>query len=284
MRFAAALLARWPALAAVRTQSLAAAPQHHDQAAGFYRLKVGDLEDDRPIRWYRRIRSALAEWNEGDDGCVVNALHEDPHMLMLLIRASWSTPASNYPVDGVQALGGVGKHLGLGDIAAVQATRGRSRHRFGHAPPLDHIGGLTTQDGKRVFPNADVYVAKPESDFWLSPESLPRREGCATVLPECAAIASAVIKAVSGTRLAAPRQLSTACNSSAAWSYPGHTGYEFSSKGQKILFWATSSMHCASTAASRVTAIFDIDQTALRRHGSIAPKLARGDVLIAGRI
>jgi glyoxylase-like metal-dependent hydrolase (beta-lactamase superfamily II) len=33
----------------------------------------------------------------------------------------------------------------------------------------DHVGGLTTQDGKRVFPHADVYVAKAESDFWLSP-------------------------------------------------------------------------------------------------------------------
>src|SRR5258706_10093734 len=34
----------------------------------------------------------------------------------------------------------------------------------------DHVGGLTTQDGKRVFPNADVYVAKAESEFWLSRE------------------------------------------------------------------------------------------------------------------
>src|SRR5207245_7628103 len=39
----------------------------------------------------------------------------------------------------------------------------------------DHVGGLTTQVGKRVFPNADVYVAKAESDFWLSPESLLKR-------------------------------------------------------------------------------------------------------------
>src|SRR5258708_3975713 len=29
----------------------------------------------------------------------------------------------------------------------------------------DHVGGLTTQDGKRVFSNAAVYVAKAESDF-----------------------------------------------------------------------------------------------------------------------
>jgi|SRR5580704_3352480 glyoxylase-like metal-dependent hydrolase (beta-lactamase superfamily II) len=33
-----------------------------------------------------------------------------------------------------------------------------------------HVGGLTTQDGKRVFPNADVCVAKAGNDFWLSPE------------------------------------------------------------------------------------------------------------------
>jgi len=32
-------------------RSLAAAPQHHDQAPGFYRLKVGDLEVNGPIRW-----------------------------------------------------------------------------------------------------------------------------------------------------------------------------------------------------------------------------------------
>jgi ribonuclease BN (tRNA processing enzyme) len=34
----------------------------------------------------------------------------------------------------------------------------------------DHVGGLTTQDGKRVFPNAEIYVGKDESDFWLLPE------------------------------------------------------------------------------------------------------------------
>jgi glyoxylase-like metal-dependent hydrolase (beta-lactamase superfamily II) len=32
----------------------------------------------------------------------------------------------------------------------------------------DHVGGITTKDGKRVFPNAEVRMAKTESDFWLS--------------------------------------------------------------------------------------------------------------------
>src|SRR2546425_11466826 len=60
---------------------LAAAPQHHDQVPGFYRLKVGDLEVtalfDGPavadLHWLNGTKATI-------DG-VVEALHEDPHML-----------------------------------------------------------------------------------------------------------------------------------------------------------------------------------------------------------
>jgi len=34
----------------------------------------------------------------------------------------------------------------------------------------DHVGGLTTQDESAFFQMPEVYVAKAESDFWLSPE------------------------------------------------------------------------------------------------------------------
>ena len=44
MRFAAAVLAVLASLLAGPNAALAAAPQHHDQVPGFYRLKVGDLE------------------------------------------------------------------------------------------------------------------------------------------------------------------------------------------------------------------------------------------------
>ena len=44
MRFAAALLAALAIFAGGPNAALAAAPQHHDQVPGFYRLKVGDLE------------------------------------------------------------------------------------------------------------------------------------------------------------------------------------------------------------------------------------------------
>jgi glyoxylase-like metal-dependent hydrolase (beta-lactamase superfamily II) len=64
---------------------------------------------------------------------------------------------------------------------------------------------------------------------------------------------------------------------------PGHTGYEFSSKGQKILFWGDI-VHAQRVQLQHpeVTAIFDIDQTAAgATRNQLLPKLARENVLIA---
>src|SRR6266481_5181096 len=61
---------------------------------------------------------------------------------------------------------------------------------------------------------------------------------------------------------------------------PGHTGYEFSSKGQTILFWGDI-IHAQRVQLQHpeVTAIFDIDQTAAAAtRNQLLPKLAREDV------
>ena len=81
MRFAAALMAVLASFVAVPNAALAAAPQHHDQVPGFYRMKVGDLEvtalfDGSAVfdpHWLKGKRATI-------DG-VVKAMHEDPHML-----------------------------------------------------------------------------------------------------------------------------------------------------------------------------------------------------------
>ncbi len=81
MRFAAALLAALASFVAAPNAALAAAPQHHDQVPGFYRLKVGDLEvtalyDGTGVfdpHWLNGAKATM-------DG-VAKALQEDPHML-----------------------------------------------------------------------------------------------------------------------------------------------------------------------------------------------------------
>ncbi len=65
---------------------------------------------------------------------------------------------------------------------------------------------------------------------------------------------------------------------------PGHSGYQFSSEGQKILFWGDI-VHALRVQLPHpeVTAIFDIDQTAAAAtRNQLLSKLAREDVLVAG--
>src|ERR1700730_10012479 len=173
MRFAAALMAVLASFVAVPNAALDAAPQHHNQAPGFYRVKVGDLEvtalfDGTGVfdpHWLHGTKETM-------DG-VVQAFHEDPHMLdvadtgflvntgkqLILVDAGagtwWGGPAFGRLAGSLRSAGYTPEEVNI-----VLVTHLHS----------DHVGGLTTQDGKRVFPNADVYVAKAESDFWLSPE------------------------------------------------------------------------------------------------------------------
>src|SRR5258708_12743487 len=81
MRLAAILLAALASFVGGPNAALAAAPQHHDQVPGFYRLKVGDLEVTAlfdghgvfDLHWLNGTKATM-------DG-VVKSLHEDPRML-----------------------------------------------------------------------------------------------------------------------------------------------------------------------------------------------------------
>src|SRR6267143_1728311 len=173
IRFAATLLAVLASFVGGPNAALAAAAQHHDQVPGFYRLKVGDLE---VTALYDGTGVFDPQWLNGTkatmDG-VVKGLQEDPHMLDVVDGGFLvNTGKQLILVDA-----GAGTWWGggaLGRLAGSLRSAGYTPEEVGivlvthlHS---DHVGGLTTQDGKRVFPNADVYVAQAESDFWLSPE------------------------------------------------------------------------------------------------------------------
>jgi glyoxylase-like metal-dependent hydrolase (beta-lactamase superfamily II) len=288
MRFAAVLLALLASFATAPNAALAGTPQHHDQAPGFYRLKVGDLEvtalyDGTGVfdqHWLNGTKATM-------DG-VGKALHEDPHTL---------------DVVDMGFLVNTGKQLILVDAGAGTWWGGGALGRLagslrsaGYTPEevdlvlvthlhSDHVGGLTTQDGNRVFPNARVYVAKAESDFWLSPEIAAKApKDAQTFFQSAQAIAAPYIKAgkwhtFSGTEtIVDDMQLVPLPGHT-----PGHTGYEFSSKGQKILFWGDI-VHAQRVQLQHpeVTAIFDIDQTtAVATRNQLLARLAIENVLIA---
>src|SRR5258708_1079819 len=287
--FAAALLVTLASSVVGPNPAVAAAPQHHDQVPGFYRLKVGDLEvtalfDGTGVfdpHWLNGTKATI-------DG-VVKGLHENPPML---------------DVGDSFFLGNPGNQLILGDAGAGTWWGGGALGRLagslrsaGYTPEevdlvlithlhSDHVGGLTTQDGSRVFPNAEAYVAKAESDFWLSPEIAAKAPKDAQPFFQSAqAIAAPYIEAgkwhtFSGSEASVDGVQLVSLNGHT----PGHTGYEFSSNGQKILFWGdTIHVQIVQLRHPEITVIFDIDHAAAAAtRNQLLPTLASESVMIAG--
>jgi glyoxylase-like metal-dependent hydrolase (beta-lactamase superfamily II) len=271
------------------TSVLAAAPQHHDQVAGFYRLKVGDLEVTALYDGGRAFDPNLLVGEKATLDDVAAALREEPHML--------DSVAMGFLVNN-------GKQLILVDAGAGTWWR---PERFGrlvanlrsagytpeevdlalltHLHP-DHIGGLTTHDGQRVFPNAEIFVSKTDSDYFLSPEIAANASKDAQPFFEIAqAVAAPYIKAGKWHTFSASEELVKGMK---LVPLPGHTGgqtgYEFSSNGQRILFWGDV-VHTQRVQLQHpeVATVYDIDQTAaVATRKRLLPVLCSEDVLIAG--
>src|SRR6202453_3478062 len=277
-RVAAALLAAVPGGVGGLPAASAAAPQHHDQVPGFYRLQVGDLE---VTALWDGTASFDPHWLQGQttiDG-VVKALHDDPHML----DAADTGFVVNTGKQLILIDAGSGTWFGGGALGRLAD----SLRSAGYTPEevdlvlvthlhSDHIGGLTTQDGKRVFPNAEVYVAKEDSDFWLSPESAAKAPKDAQPFFQSAqAIAAPYIKAGKWHAFSGSEPIVEGMQLLPLHGHtPGHTGYEFSSKGQKILFWGDT-IHAQRIQLQHpnVTVVFDIDPAAAAaRRNQLLPR------------
>jgi glyoxylase-like metal-dependent hydrolase (beta-lactamase superfamily II) len=288
IHFAAAVLVGLASSVAGPNPAMAAAPQHHDQVSGFYRLQVGDLE---VTALWDGAASFDPHWLRGQTTIegVVKALPEDPHLL---------------DVADTGFLVNTGKQLILVDAGSGTWFGGGALGRMvgslrsaGYTPEevdlvlvthlhSDHIGGLTTQDGKRVFPNAEVYVAKEDNDFWLSPEIAAKAPKDAQPFFQSAqAIAAPYLKAGKWHTFSGSEPIVDGMQLVSLHGHtPGHTGYEFSSKGQKILFWGdTIHAYRVQLQHPKVTVVFDIDPaTAAATRNQLLPELAREDVVIAG--
>jgi glyoxylase-like metal-dependent hydrolase (beta-lactamase superfamily II) len=286
-RFAAAIVAAVAFSTAGPNPALAAAPQHHDQVPGFYRLQVGDLE---ATALWDGSASFDPRWLRGQktiDG-VVKAQHEDPHIL----DAADTGFLVNTGKQLILVDAGAGTWFGesLGHLAGSLRSAGYTPEEVDlvlithlHS---DHIGGLTTKDGKRLFPNAEVYVAKEDSDFWLSPTIAAKApKDVQPFFQSAQAIAAPYIKAgkwhtFSGTEPIVPEMQIVPLHGHT----PGHTAYEFSSKGQKILFWGdTIHVQRVQLPHPEVTVVFDIDPVAAAKtRNQLFLKLARENIVIAG--
>jgi glyoxylase-like metal-dependent hydrolase (beta-lactamase superfamily II) len=95
----------------------------------------------------------------------------------------------------------------------------------------DHIGGLQ-RDGKPLFPNAKVYLARQERDYWT--RTNVNRNAAAAL----AAYGPQVESFVPGELGSVLQELLPGITAIAAFGHtPGHTAFQVESDGKRLLIW-----------------------------------------------
>ncbi|HET9686287.1 MAG TPA: MBL fold metallo-hydrolase [Pseudolabrys sp.] len=170
------------AAAAFAMPALAKAPFAGTQGPGVYRLKLGDFQLTALFDgvWYLPI----------DDKFVRNADAAEVNQAL----AAAFLPPSVLPISFTALLVNTSSKLVLidtGTAGQIVDTAGSMLENLrtagvdpraidtiliSHFHP-DHIDGIKTKDGAKVFPNAEILVPEPEWDFWMNDANMAPAEG-----------------------------------------------------------------------------------------------------------
>jgi glyoxylase-like metal-dependent hydrolase (beta-lactamase superfamily II) len=275
------------ALAAAPTVQ-AEAPQVRTQVPGYYRQMLGAFEVTSLYDGQIALDTKLLK-------------HATPQQIQALLAKMFRT--SPTPTAVIAYLVNTGNKLVLIDAGAAKMfgpTLGQVLSNLkaaGYEPAQvdavlithmhgDHVGGLLGPDGQAVFPNAKVYADKKDADFWLSAEAMAKAPDAAKGFFKMAQDALAPYQK-SGqfvTFDGEPEVLPGVKAIDEHGHTPGHTGYLFESKGQKLLFWGDL-VHNAAVQfpQPKVTIEFDSDQAkALATRLKVFGWTAKDALLVAG--
>jgi glyoxylase-like metal-dependent hydrolase (beta-lactamase superfamily II) len=274
---------------AVEVPANAAAPLQEKQSASFYRMKLGDFE--------------VTALYDGGGEIDAKLLHAEPADIQSLMRRELGdaqhikgTVAAFLVNTGKKLIlvdTGTGGHWGGPSLGKVGANLERS----GYSPEqvdivllthlhADHVGGIYSAQGGRLFPNAEVRMANADSDFWLSAETAKQAPKEAQLFFTIARDAAApyiaahkwmpfagIDEIVSGVR---PVPISG--------HTPGHTGYEFTSQGKTMLVWGDV-VHVAAVQLPHPEIGIDYDAdgpAAIKARQQLFEALAAKETFVAG--
>ena len=99
----------------------------------------------------------------------------------------------------------------------------------------DHIDGIKTKDGAKIFPNAEVVVPEPEWDFWMNDANMSKAEGAVKrYFLNARRIFKDIAKDVQ--RFKPGNEVAPGIVSVAAYGHtPGHTAFAIHSGNQSML-------------------------------------------------
>ena len=167
---------------ALPLSSNATAPAPKTQGPGVYRYNLGDYQLTALFDgiWYLPI----------DDKFVRNATGAEVNQAL----AAAFLPPSVLPISFTALLVNIGAKLVLidtgtaGQVADTAGTMLDNLRVAGVDPKAidtvlishfhpDHIDGIKTKDGEKIFPNAEILVPEPEWAFWMDDANMSRAEG-----------------------------------------------------------------------------------------------------------
>lgn len=249
--------------------ALLAAPvaQKETQAPGFYRMKLGDLEVTALYDGFVTLDTKLLKGLKAEDIQSLTA------KMFQEANPGVQTSINAYLVN-------TGKNLilvdaGLGNLPFPASKAGHIKENIkaaGYKPEdidiillthlhADHSAGIS-QNGKRVFPKATVYVAKAEADFWLSKEVMEKAPAEFQAFFKQSQDAVAPYQAAGKLKIYAngDNLLEGLEVIPAPGHTPGHASYLFSSKDKKLLLWGdVVHNHAVQFSHPEVFVDFDTD-------------------------
>jgi glyoxylase-like metal-dependent hydrolase (beta-lactamase superfamily II) len=246
------------------TPSTASSGSQSQQAPGFYRYKVGDIE-------VTAINDGFAR--RPVEGFIKNAEIKD---VQAALQEAF-LPTEAFPITfNTLVLNQGGKitliDTGNGDMGAPTSGRWMANFRAAGFNPAqvntvvishfhgDHINGLRLKDGTAVFPNAEVMVPAAEWAFWMDDARMNQA-------PEVMKGAFQGVRRVFGSiaqnvkRYEMDKEVVPGLTSIAAPGHtPGHTAYMLSSGSAKLMIMSDVTNHPALFVRNPDwSAVFDMD-------------------------
>jgi glyoxylase-like metal-dependent hydrolase (beta-lactamase superfamily II) len=276
--------------ASVSPASAAPPAQQKTQVPGYYRMSLGDVEVTAIFDGYTALDPKILSGIAAADiqGLLARTFQASSSGIQTAVNAFLVHTGNRLVLVDVGAAGIFGPTLGSlrtniqaagynpADVDTVLLT---------HLHP-DHVAGLLTPEGKPLFPQANVRVAKEEADFWLNEATAAKAP--AEAQPFFKAARDAVAPYAASARLktfAAGEEVVPGIRAVAAFGHtPGHTGYLITSGDQSLLAWGDIiHSHAVQFERPEVAIEFDSNkEQAVATRRKILGDAARDRLWIAG--
>ncbi|MDY0012252.1 MAG: MBL fold metallo-hydrolase [Rhodocyclaceae bacterium] len=282
-RFLLVLLLAWSGLAT------AEAPLQKTQVPGYYRLMVGKIEVtalyDGPVSLDTKLLKNTTQAQA--QRLLAHMFLQGPAVQTAVNAYLLNTGDKLILVDAGAAglfgpsLGKVAANLRAAGFEPAQVDAVLLTHLHG-----DHVNGLLDAEGKPLFPKAEIWAAKAEAEFWLSPEVAAMAPQEAQPFFQMAQNATTPYREAGRFKtFGDDQELAPGIRSVAAGGHtPGHSAYLVSSGDARLLIWGDIvHNHAVQFRRPEVAIEFDVDaKQAVLTRKALFKRVAKEKLLVAG--